>query len=79
MNRHWPFCANSCQYDVRILNELIAAPDKATLNQLLKENRTKFTPEFMASMQEVEGQLRDAGRREIADRLKSIRSQIALM
>lgn len=65
--------------DVRILNELIAAPDKATLNQLLKEYRSKFTKEFMASMQEVEGQLRDAGRKEIADRLKSVRSQIALM
>lgn len=65
--------------DVRLLNELIAAPDKATLTQLLKDNRAKFTKEFMASMQEVEGQLRDAGRKEIADRLKSLRSQIALM
>ncbi|MEZ4728381.1 MAG: CpXC domain-containing protein [Caldilineaceae bacterium] len=65
--------------DVRLLNELIAAPDKATLNQLLHDNRAKFTKEFMASMQEVEGQLRDAGRKEIADRIKSVRSQIALM
>ncbi|MBX3012120.1 MAG: CpXC domain-containing protein [Caldilineaceae bacterium] len=65
--------------DVRLLNELIAAPDKATLAQLLKENRAKFTKEFIASMQEVEGQLREAGRKEIADRLKSLRSQIALL
>jgi hypothetical protein len=65
--------------EMRLLNELIAAPDKGTLTQLLKDNRAKFTKEFMASMQEVEGQLRDAGRKEIADRLKSIRSQIALM
>lgn len=65
--------------DMRLLNEMIAAPDKATLTQLLKDNRAKFTKEFMASMQEVEGQLRDAGRKEIADRLKSLRSQIALM
>jgi len=65
--------------DVRLLNELIAAPDKATLSQLLNNNRAKFTKEFIASMQEVEGQLRDAGRKEIADRIKSVRSQIALM
>jgi len=65
--------------DVRLLNELIAAPDKATLNQLLKDNRAKFTKEFMASMQEVEGQLREAERKELADRLKSLRSQIALL
>ncbi len=65
--------------DVRLLNELIAAPDKATLNGLLKENRAKFTKEFMASMQEVEGQLREADRKELADRLKSLRSQIALL
>ena len=65
--------------DMRLLNELIAAPDKATLAQLLKDNRAKFTKEFMAAMQEVEGQLRDADRKEIADRLKSLRSQIALM
>lgn len=65
--------------EMRLLNEMIAAPDKAALTQLLKENRAKFTKEFLASMQEVEGQLRDANRKEIADRLKSIRSQIALM
>ena len=65
--------------EMRLLNEMIAAPDKATLTQLLNDNRAKFTKEFIASMQEVEGQLRDAGRKEIADRLKSIRSQIALM
>lgn len=65
--------------EMRLLNEMIAAPDKATLTQLLKDNRAKFTKEFMASLQEVEGQLREAGRKEIADRLKSIRSQIALM
>lgn len=65
--------------EMRLLNELIAAPDKATLTQLLKDNRPKFTKEFTASLQEVENQLREAGRKELADRLKSIRSQIALM
>ena len=65
--------------EMRLLNELIAAPDKATLTQLLKDNRAKFTKEFMASLQEVENQLREAGRKELADRLKSIRSQMALM
>ncbi|MEZ4867787.1 MAG: CpXC domain-containing protein [Caldilineaceae bacterium] len=65
--------------DVRLLNELISAPDKAALNQLLQSNRDKLTKEFVARMQEVEEQLREGGRKEIADRVKSLRSQIALM
>ena len=65
--------------EMRLLNELIMAPDKAALNQLLSDNRDQLSKEFIASMQEVEGQLREAGRKEIADRLKSVRAQISLM
>lgn len=65
--------------EMRLLNELIMAEDKGALNQLLRDNRDKLTKEFVASMQEVEAQLREAGRKEIAERLKSVRAQIALM
>jgi hypothetical protein len=65
--------------EMRLLNELVAAPDKATVSQLLSENRAKLTPEFLASMQSIENELRAGGRKEIADRLKSLRGQIALM
>ncbi len=65
--------------EMQLLNALIMAPDKAALNQLLRDNREKLTKEFVASMQEVEGQLREGGRKEIADRLKSVRAQISLM
>ncbi len=65
--------------EMRLLNELVAAPDKATVSQLLKDNRTKLTPEFLASMQAIETELREGDRKELADRIKSLRGQIALM
>jgi hypothetical protein len=65
--------------EMRLLNELVAAPDKATVSQLLKEHRAKLTPEFLASMQAIESELREGGRKEIADRIKTLRGQIALM
>ncbi|MEZ4674582.1 MAG: hypothetical protein R2932_10095 [Caldilineaceae bacterium] len=65
--------------EMRLLNELMSAPDKATVSQLLRDNRAKLTPEFSASMQAIEGELRSGGRKELADRIKSLRGQIALM
>lgn len=65
--------------DMRLLNELISAPDKGAVNQLLRDNREKLTPDFISAMQAIEQQLREGGRKEIADRVKSLRGQIALM
>jgi len=65
--------------EMRLLNELVGAQDKAAVSQLLKDNRAKLTPEFLASMQAIEKELRDGDRTELADRIKSLRGQIALM
>lgn len=65
--------------EMRLLNELVAAPDKASLSQLLSENRDQLTPDFLNAMQAIENELREGGRQEIADRIKSLRGQIALM
>ncbi|HRW06711.1 MAG TPA: CpXC domain-containing protein [Caldilineaceae bacterium] len=65
--------------EMRLLNELMSAPDKAAVSTLLNENRAKLTPDFVASMQAIEQELREGGRKELADRLKSLRGQIALM
>ncbi len=64
--------------EMRLLNELVSAPDKATVNQLIQANRAKLTPEFIGAMQSIEQELRSGGRTEIADRVKSLRGQIAL-
>ncbi|MCB0062714.1 MAG: CpXC domain-containing protein, partial [Caldilineaceae bacterium] len=65
--------------EMRLLNELVSAPDKATVNQLMRDNRDKLTPEFISAMQSIEEELRAGGRKEVADRIKSLRGQIALM
>ena len=65
--------------EMRLLNQLISAPDKATTNKLLQENRKFLTKEFVETLKELEGQMREGSRPEIADRLKSLRAQITLM
>jgi len=65
--------------EMRLLNQLISAPDKATTNKLLQENRKSLTKEFVETLKELEGQMREGSRPEIADRLKSLRAQITLM
>lgn len=65
--------------EMRLLNELVSAPDKAAANQIMRDNREKLTPEFISAMQAIEEELRAGGRKEVADRVKSLRGQIALM
>ncbi len=65
--------------NVRLLNNLLSAPDEATLRQLLKENRSLLNKEFVDALRPIEGEMREAGRAEVADRIKSLRAQISLM
>jgi hypothetical protein len=65
--------------EMRLVNELLNAPDKAALSKLLQENRPKLNKDFVASLKVLETDMRDAGRSEVADRLKSLRGQISLM
>ena len=65
--------------DMRLLNQLLTAPDDATARRLLRENRSLVNPEFLANMDAIEGQMRESGRLEVANRIKPLRGQVALM
>ncbi|NJN82825.1 MAG: hypothetical protein HC802_11480 [Caldilineaceae bacterium] len=65
--------------ELRFLNELVSAPDQATTRRLLQENRALVTKEFLEALTPLEEEMREAGREEIANRIKSVRGQVALM
>ncbi|RIK53406.1 MAG: hypothetical protein DCC57_08370, partial [Chloroflexi bacterium] len=65
--------------DLRLLNDLLNAPDEAAVRQLLKDNRSLLTKEFVDALRPIETEMREAGRGEVADRVKSLRAQVALM
>jgi hypothetical protein len=65
--------------DLQLLNRLLTAPDEAAVRQLLKENRASITPEFIESLKPLENEMRESGRAELADRIKSLRAQMTLM
>jgi hypothetical protein len=65
--------------DLRLLNQLLSAGDEATVRKLLKENRALLSKEFVDSLKPLETEMRDAGRGEVADRIKTLRGQITLM
>lgn len=65
--------------EMRLINELLSAPDKAALNRLLQENRPKLSKEFVSSLKVLETDMRDNNRGELADRIKALRAQITLM
>ena len=65
--------------DLRFLNELLGAPDSNAARAMLRENREMVTKEFLDAVTGLEGEMRTNGRTELADRLKSLRGQIALM
>jgi hypothetical protein len=65
--------------DLQLLNQLLTAPDEATMRQMLKDNRATITPEFVESLKPLEAEMREGGRTELADRIKSLRAQMTLM
>lgn len=65
--------------DVRLLNDLLGAPDEAATRQLLKDNRSLLTKEFVDALRPIEAEMREGGRADVADRIKSLRAQISLM
>ncbi len=65
--------------DMRLLNDLLSAPDEAAMRRLLRENRELLSKEFMDALRPLETEMRENKRTDIADRLRSLRAQIALM
>lgn len=64
--------------EMQLVNHLLSAPDKATLNALLEENHDQLTPELITVLRQMEDELRRTNRGELADRVKSLRGQVAL-
>jgi len=65
--------------EMHLMQQLAGAPDSATVKKLLNENRELLSPEFGEMLAMAEGQMREAGHEEQADKIKSIRGQVALM
>jgi hypothetical protein len=65
--------------ELQLLNELLSVADTGELRAMLEENRGLLTPELRDSLTPLEEQMRSGGQNELADRIKSIRAQIALM
>jgi hypothetical protein len=65
--------------DLQLLNRLLTAPDESTVRQLIKEHRDLVTREFVDSLKPLETEMRQNGRAELADRIKSLRAQMTLM
>jgi hypothetical protein len=64
--------------EVRLINDLVAAPDKAALNAVIEQHRAELTPDLLDAFKRLEDQVRAEGRKELADRMKSVRGQIQL-
>jgi len=65
--------------EMRLMQQLAGAPDSADMKKLLNENRELLTPEFVEMLGVAESQMRESGHGEQADKIKSIRGQVALM
>ena len=65
--------------ELRLINDLLNAPDQKTQRKLLEENRRLLSRDFIEALKELEQEFRERENRDIADRIKSIRAQAALM
>jgi hypothetical protein len=65
--------------NLKLLNQLLSAKDEASVRQMLKENRELLSREFLESLKALETDMRDNEQTELANRIKSLRAQIALM
>lgn len=65
--------------DVRLVNELLNAPDQNARRKLLEENRSVLSRDFIEALRQLEDDFRSRQATDVADRLKSIRAQASLM
>lgn len=65
--------------DVRLVNELLNAPDQNARRKLLEENRSLLSRDFIEALRQLEDDFRSRQATDVAERLKSIRAQASLM
>ena len=69
----------SLPQEIRLLQQIVQAPDVAAARKIVQENRSLINNDFMEALNAVEKQFRDSGQTEPANRLKTLRGQIAMM
>ena len=65
--------------ELRLLNRLLGAPDEGALRRLLQENRADLSQEFVDALKSLEERFSGEGNTALANRVKSIRGQVALL
>jgi hypothetical protein len=65
--------------EMRLINQLVNAPDQAATRKLLEENRSLLSREFIDTLRALEDDFRSRNGADVADRLKSVRGQAQLM
>jgi hypothetical protein len=65
--------------DLRLINDLLNTPDQGARRKVLEENRALLSREFIEALKQLEEDFRQRQGDDMADRLKSIRAQAALM
>ncbi|MEZ4657691.1 MAG: CpXC domain-containing protein [Caldilineaceae bacterium] len=65
--------------EIRLLQQIVQAPDANAARKLVQENRSLINDDFKEALSAVEKQFRDNGQTEPANRLKTLRGQIAMM
>lgn len=65
--------------EMRLINQLVNAPDQGAVRKLLEDNRGLLTRDFVEALRQLEDDFRSRNGGEVADKLKSVRAQAQLM
>jgi hypothetical protein len=64
--------------EIRLLNQLMRAESEAEERQLLDDNKSLLSGEFLQAVDSILAELGSAGQQELADKLRRIRSMIEM-
>ncbi|MCY4410447.1 MAG: hypothetical protein OXC27_08275, partial [Caldilineaceae bacterium] len=65
--------------EMKLLNQLLSAPDEGTMRRLLQDNRSNLSQEFVTALKGLEQRFSGEGNTALAGRVRSIRGQAALL
>jgi hypothetical protein len=65
--------------EIRLLNQLLAAPDPDSARQLLESQRSAVTPQFVATLGQIIAKLEADGNADAAAQMEQIKSQAEIM
>jgi len=65
--------------EIRLINQLLAAPDPGSARQLLESQRSAVTPQFVAALGQIIAKLEADGNADAAAQMKQIKSQAEIM